>query len=274
MILKKIKTYFAFTKGAIMNVFAYKASAIGWFLGDILTLIILFSLWTAVYANSSEPIINGFSFKEMIFYLVMARIASTFIFSSYSFWIIGEDIYEGNIAMNLIKPINYRVRAYAMSFGSAIGNFLLMFLPLGIIAHTIMYFVLGITFLNPLNLLFFFFSALLAHAIYECFDFLIGQIALYTNAMFGVYLTKLAVFGFLTGAMLPISFFPTWLQQIVRILPFASLIETPILISMNRLSTMEILRSLGIQILWVIGLMIISNYSFKRLAKRVISVGG
>ena len=113
----KFRKYFAFSKAGILDGFAYKFSALGWLLGDIISLLILFFLWQAIYKNSPNDVINGMTFKEMIAYLIYARVATSLVFSTISFWIIGDDIYEGNIAISLIRPINYRYRLLASSFG-------------------------------------------------------------------------------------------------------------------------------------------------------------
>jgi ABC-2 type transport system permease protein len=270
----KFKKYFAFSKGGILDGFAYKFSALGWLLGDLVSLLVLYFLWQAIYQNSPTASINGLDFKGMITYLIFARVASALVFASSSFWIIGQDIYEGSIAFNLIRPINYRYRLLFTSFGNFISAFILMFLPLMVISTILLNVTLGGSIPSVLAIVLFLLSALLSFVIADSLNFLIGEISLFTNALFGLMIIKNVVFSFFSGSLLPSSFFPDWLNQILKFLPFQSMIEKPINILMGNYSSIEILESFLTQLLWVLVLSLACNLSFNKLKKHVVSVGG
>lgn len=269
-----MKKYFAFTKAGILDGFAYKFSAFGWVLGDIVSLFVLFFLWQAVYKNSPTETINGMTFNDMIAYLILARVTTALVFSSMSFWIIGEDIYEGNIAISLIRPINYRYRLLSSSFGSFLSTTVLMFIPLWILAMLLLHFTIGFPIPRLGTHLLFIVSILLSFVIADSLNFLIGEIAVFTNALFGLMITKNIMMSFLSGSLLPSSYFPVWLNNILKYLPFQSMVEKPIMIFLGRLSPSEIVSSLLIQVMWVVILSVLCNLSFNRIKKRVVSVGG
>lgn len=268
------KKYFAFSKAGILDGFAYKFSALGWLLGDMISLLILFFLWQAIYKNATSDMINGMTFKQMIAYLIYARVATTLVFSSISFWIIGDDIYEGNIAISLIRPINYRYRLLASSFGVFLSTAILLFIPLFVLSIALLNLTLGIPIPSLVNIILFLLSAILSFIIADSLNFLMGEIAIFTNALFGLMIIKNIVFSFLSGGLLPSSFFPIWLNTILKFLPFQSMIEKPIMMFLGRLNTQEIIISFLIQIMWIIILSIICNASFNRLKKRIVSAGG
>lgn len=270
----KFKKYLAFTKAGILDGFAYKFSAFGWLLGDIISLLILFFLWQAVYKNSPTEAINGMTFHEMIAYLIFARVATSLAFSSISFWIIGDDIYEGNIAISLIRPINYRYRLLSSSFGVFVSTSILMFIPLWTLSMILLNIIIGIPIPGIGTHLLFILSILLSFVIADSLNFLIGEIAIFTNALFGLMIIKNITFAFLSGSLLPSSYFPDWLSNILKFLPFQSMIEKPIMIFLERLTPHEIISSFLVQILWIVILGFLCNLSFNRLKKRVVSVGG
>lgn len=274
MKIRSIKKYLAFTKGGILDGFAYKFSAFGWLLGDLFTLLILLYLWTAVYQNSPSDVINGLTFNQMITYLILARIVSPLSFSSFSFWSVGTDIYEGNIAISLTKPLNYRNRILFSSLGNYISNFILLFLPVSIAGFTILHFTIGTSIPGILTILLFLISSVLASIIYDTLNFIIGQLAIFTNALFGLMLIKETVLSFLSGSMLPVAFFPQWLQEATKYLPFTGMIQTPVMILMGSYSYQEILLQLLIQFLWVIILHLLAQLSFNGIKKHVVSAGG
>ncbi|VEU82101.1 ABC transporter permease [Acholeplasma hippikon] len=274
MKIKSIKKYLAFTKAGILDGFAYKFNAFGWFLGDVFTILILYFLWQAVYKNSPTDIINGMTFSQMVTYLILARVCSPLIFNGFSFWQLGYDIYEGNIAINLIKPINYRRRTLFSTLGGFIANFILLFLPISVIVFIIFYFLLGVSIPSIPFILLFLLSAFLACIIYDALNFMIAELAIFTNALFGLMLIKDTVLGFLSGSLLPISFFPSWLQGITKYLPFRSIAEVPIMILMEKYSYKEILLEMVLQVVWIVILNLCAQLSFNQIKKHIVSAGG
>ncbi|MDY0209863.1 MAG: ABC-2 family transporter protein [Acholeplasma sp.] len=271
---KNIKKYMAFSKAGILSGFAYKFSAFGWLLGDAISLMILYFLWKAIYQNASSDVINGMTFEEMVSYLIYARIGTTLVFSTASFWIIGEDIYEGNIAISLIRPINYRYRLLATSFGNFLSALILMFVPLMSLSMLLFHFTLEIPIPGILNFGWFFASVILSFMIADSLNFLIGEMALFTNALFGLMIIKNITLSFFSGSLLPSSFFPNWLEITMKFLPFQSMIETPIMILMGKLEGYQLLSTFLMQFVWVFVLNAVCNLSFNAMKKRVVSVGG
>src|SRR5690606_28473529 len=210
-------------------------------------------------SNSPTPIINGLSFTDMLTYLIFARIAANLVYSSSSFFIVGEDIYEGGIALSLIRPMSYRYRVLSNSFGYFLSNIILMIVPLFIVASLILYFVLGVELPSILNIICFLISALLSFVITDGLGFLLGELAIFTNALFGLMLIKNITFTFLSGSLLPSAFFPEWLQNVLKFLPFQSMIENPIMILMGRIEGIEILWTLLIQVIWCLILGFLCN---------------
>lgn len=270
----KYHKYLAFTKAGVLDGFAYKFSAIGWLLGDAISLLILYYLWFAIFQNSPTTLINGMTFKEMITYLIFARVTTTLVFASSSFWILGEDIYQGNIAINLIRPMSYRYRLMFSSFGNFLSAAILMFIPLMSISIILLKVSLGVALPNIFLLVVFIISCLFSFVIADALNFLIGEVSLFTNALFGLMIIKNITMSFFSGSLLPSSFFPSWLNNVLRFLPFKSMVEKPILILMGRLTTSEIIEALVIQLIWVIVLNLLCSFTFSLIKKRVVSVGG
>ncbi|MBM7453567.1 ABC-2 type transport system permease protein [Acholeplasma morum] len=271
---RNIKKYMAFSKAGILSGFAYKFSAFGWLLGDIISLLILYFLWSAIYQNASGDVINGMTFKQMVSYLIYARVATSLVFASASFWIIGEDIYEGNIAISLIRPINYRYRLLAEGFGNFLSSLILMFIPLMTASIILLTITIGAPIPGVLDFVFFFISAILSFMIADSLNFLIGEVALFTNALFGLMIIKNITMSFFSGSLLPSSFFPVWLQNILNFLPFQSMVEKPIMILMGSLNGTELLKAFVIQLIWVLVLNMLCTLTFNGIKKRVVSVGG
>ncbi|MDD3171505.1 MAG: ABC-2 family transporter protein [Bacilli bacterium] len=268
------KKYFAFIKGGILQAFSYKFSIFGWIIGDFIQILILCFLWIAVYKYSPTTEINGFTMPLMLTYLISARIVSQLVFSGDSFWQIGEDIRYGYIANNLIRPINYRKRLMAMDIGSFCGVMIIAFLPVYIISITVLHFVIGVSFPTWYNIILFLISSLASLLIISSFNFIIGQLAFYTGALFGIGIIKNEFMMFLSGGYLPIAFFPEQFQTVLNILPFTSILQTPNFIIMGSYTVPDALIKIIIQFGWVVVFNLLAALTFKGTIKHVTSVGG
>ncbi len=268
------KKYFAFIKGGILQAFSYKFSIFGWILGDFIQIVILCFLWIAIYQYSPTTEINGFTMPMMLTYLISARIVSQLVFSGDSFWQIGEDIRYGYIANNLIRPIDYRKRLMTMDIGNFFGIMIIAFIPIYLLSVTILHFVVGSEFPIWYNILFFLLSSFASLLIISSFNFMIGQLAFYTGALFGIGMIKNELLMFLSGGYLPIAFFPEKIQTVLNILPFTSILQTPNYILMGKYGITETLIKILIQFGWAIVFNLLAGLTFKQTIKHVTSVGG
>jgi hypothetical protein len=135
------KKYHGFIRGSFLNFFAFRGEILGWVLQDVVTLFIMVFLWFAIYKENANAAINGFSYPEMMAYLVVASISGQWINNGSTFRSVNKDISEGQISSWLTKPVSYRGKNFACSLGNCLGNFVLFFLPLAIIA--LLVFTLG-----------------------------------------------------------------------------------------------------------------------------------
>ncbi len=87
-------------------------------------------------------------------------------------------------------------------------------------------------------------------------------------------MTKEIVTTLLSGALVPLQFFPEAIQRVLELLPFQAIYHVPLmLITSADLTFADCLRLLGTQVFWVVTLFAISRLFFSR-ALRVLTVSG
>lgn len=117
-------------------------------------------------------------------------------------------------------------------------------------------------------------SILLSFFIYIYFDYCFGMLAFVTTYIFGMNIIKNAALNFLTGRLIPISFFPEILQKIFSFLPFTAMTYVPVMIYLGKYSGMQVLTQLGKQALWVVILSLLGSFLWKKIEKRIVILGG
>lgn len=270
--MKTIKTYLPFTKGVMQAFMAYRANFYVYILGDLFQTVVLIYIWFAIYASSTQDVIRGFTFTEMVSYVVISTLTSMLI-SNEVHWDISHDVQSGNIAMHLIKPLNYQVLKLFSALGSIVINFIFLFFPLWLIYGVYNFIHLG-NLPSLLTLLPYILSVVLSMFILFYINYLFGLAAFFVEYVFGFIFAKEAVMRLLSGQLIPLSFFPNSVLTVFKYLPFAGLVYTPTMIYLGKYTSNTLWFHLGIQFAWVLLLMFITRMIWKKAVKRLTIMGG
>lgn len=265
----KLKKYLTLTRAGIIEALQFRLSFLVMVIGNLLYLIVVYFLWKAIYASAGTDVVNGMSFTDTLIYLVLATALFNFM-EMYTVWEIGRNIQSGKIVLDLLKPMEYRKYLFWSYSGSFVTQFFLTFLPtfiaVAIVTHGAI--PLGI------NIIYFVLSVVMAVSINYSIDFLVGTICLYTESIWGINIMKQVIVLLLSGATIPIAFFPEPLKTIVHYLPFQSIYNAPLSLLLDgNPDTKTILSTLGTQLIWCIIMIVISKL-FWKISLRQITVNG
>lgn len=258
---------------------AYRSTIVMWLIISFVDIFFIVFLYEAIYRNSPNGLnstINGFTFNEMIIYMV-----TTFLFSflmsagdtSYSMF---NDIKDGTIVNTLTKPVSYRLRQLFTYLGVFTFHFSIVALPL-LTAAYIVFFAMGMMQVSAttfvVNVLFFLVFAILAGLINDAISYFIGLMVFFTDHLFGLNMARTSIQGFLGGQMVPLAYMGK-LGVAFSFTPFAFLNSVPVLTLMCKLSVTDILIYLAIAIAWLVGIEFANHLIFKSAIKRLTVQGG
>ena len=106
------------------------------------------------------------------------------------------------------------------------------------------------------------------------FDYCFGMLSFVTTYIFGMTIIKNAMLNFLTGKLIPISFFPAAVQKVFSFLPFTAMTYVPVMIYLGKYSTEQMIWELGKQAFWAIVLCLLGSFLWKKIEKRIVILGG
>lgn len=175
--------------------------------------------------------------------------------------------------MKLIHPINYRTEVLFRVLGQNIYNVLFTGVPVFVLVSSVRYFSHGIP-PDAVNLSCFLLSCILGFFMYFYFNFIFGLSAFFITNVWGMHMLKGAIISFLSGMMIPVGFFPQWLQKILSFMPFNSLVYTPVMIYLGKYEGPALLSVLLIQLVWLIIFAVLGAFFWKRAVKRLTISGG
>ncbi len=270
---KKLKIYLPFTSNEIKRNMAYKGAFYLFVFCTTFSSFINFFLWKAIYGSAQNAILGGMSWDEMVVYVFMSYVTSTLIMVGIS-ENVSEDVVKGTVAMNLIKPIDYRTSLIFQALGTSIYRF---FVPSVLVWTGVEVYRVAVMkgeLPSPLTVLLYLCSMLFSFLLYVLFDFCFGMIAFFTTYIFGLSMAKAAFLAFLTGQLIPLSFFPEAVQKVFEFLPFSSMVYTPVMIYLGKYSGQELLFVLGRQLIWIAALYGLGSLIWRRVTRRLVVLGG
>ena len=270
---KKLRVYWPFALNQIKSNFVYKGRFYLYILRNFFGMFIYYYLWMAIYASSDTGVMGGFSRNEMLLYVFMSYTISDIVMVNIS-GEIGRDVIDGNVAMNLIKPIDYRMRLVSEGFGRMVYRIVVPSLFIWIALEIYKVTKLGMPCSSPVMVAAFLLSLLFSFLIYIFFDYCFGMLAFLTTYIFGMNIIKGAVLNFLTGRLIPISFFPAVMQKVFEFLPFTAMTYVPVMIYLGKYSGEEVGWQLLKQAFWVVVLYLLGSFLWKKIEKRIVILGG
>tara|TARA_R110000868_G_scaffold72133_5_gene210406 strand:- start:117 stop:914 length:798 start_codon:yes stop_codon:yes gene_type:complete len=187
------------------------------------------SLWQALYVDDSI-VLQGFNLKEMLHYQSWSLVIVLLAQSSNGVNL-SEDIRLGRISKYMVYPFNFWEfhTASFLSFQTlqiviaGICLSLLFVLDI-VVVDNYSHLIIGIAY--SLFVGFFWFSV----------QYFTGLMAFWLDETWTMRAVFQIIVNFLSGAVIPLPFFPTWAQDILVYTPFPSLTYTPIRIFMGDLS--------------------------------------
>ena len=212
--------YWAIFRTQLVNSLAYPIDLLGRSLLIVLFMWIFMNLWRVTYGATGASSIAGLTLADTMWYLMMAE--AVMLSKHELSETISEQVKDGSVAYLLNKPINFILYHFAAGLGDSVlafgGNL--------IIGSAVVWLMVG----APPAITGWLLAAvavLFAWLLDFCFSALIGLSAFVvedSKAFRWIYQKFLLVLG---GLLIPLDFFPAWLQTISLNLPFAWIIYGP-----------------------------------------------
>jgi ABC-2 type transport system permease protein len=240
--------YRALAIAAIQRAIAYRGTTLLSLLSGLVWVAMLYYLWRTVYAD--RPRLGNFDWGQMRTYILVSYAVSALISFSSAARILSV-VRSGDIAMELLRPVDYLLFQLAQSFGSALIEGLLG----GVIALLLGFSLLEIA--PPASAsaaLLFLFSVGIGFLIKFLITFMVALLCFWTKNGLGLIWAQTAVISLFSGALIPLQLLPGWLQSAALAAPFQGIVYTPVMIYMGAIEGAALWWSLGVQLFWVVAL--------------------
>jgi ABC-2 type transport system permease protein len=218
--MKQLIKYWAILQTSLINSLAYPGELIGRSLIMIPFMWIFYQLWKVTFAAGGVDTINGLTLRDTLWYLMLAEtleLSKPFLTRT-----ISDNVKDGSIAYLLNKP--YSFLGYHLS--NSLGETVFRGLVSALLGSLLVFWLVG----PPPSITGFLIvipAMIGAWVLNFCIAALIGLSAFVVEDVTAfAWIYQKAAF-MLGGLMIPLDFYPLWLQTSARALPFSSMIYAP-----------------------------------------------
>jgi ABC-2 type transport system permease protein len=225
-------------------------------------------LWEAIYGVQKE--LGGFTLAQMTTYVAVSWMARAFYFNNLDREIANE-IRDGSVAIQFIRPYNYLFVKLMQGFGEGIFRLFLFMVP-GLAIVCLIFPVKLPT--DPSVWLLYFVMLIFSFLINTQINMLVGLFAFFVENNEGMLRMKRVLVDLFSGVVVPISFFPGWLAVTMKWLPFQAITYLPSSVFTGRTTGHDVWLVLGVQLLWFLVLIIPISLVWRQARSRLFVQGG
>jgi ABC-2 type transport system permease protein len=263
-----LKKYIRHILCAIQETMAYRASYFVNIISQSISYMAIFFLWKAVYA--AGPVIGDMGWSDMQGYLLISLFTSALISGSSEFRV-SRSIWSGNIAVELVRPVDYQKANFAITVGNGLAEGVLV-AALGLLFAVLIGFSTPPG--HPITWLYFLLAMMFSFTIKFLVVYIFGLFTFWTTGGMGLAWIRKGITDFFSGAIIPLSFFPGWLQGISNVLPFRGIVFVPGTIFIERMPESQILLSFALDIAWIVALWYLAKFVWYFAMRKVTIHGG
>ena len=222
----------------------------------------------ALYENRDD--IGGYDPSDAVTYVwfVQAMLMAVYAFGWFE---VAFRIRSGDIATDLARPLDPLRYWLAFDLGRALYHFAFR----GIAPFLVGMLVFDIRLPeSPATWVWLALSLVLAVVVSFGFRFLYNLVAFWLTDYRGVGWLAMGVSFVLSGFVLPLPFFPDWLEAIARVLPFAAMVQIPIDVFLEQATGAEVAGLLLLQALWAVILLCLARIVLGAAIRQLVVQGG
>lgn len=266
-----MRKYFEYIKNAFKESLAYRVEYFLGIAGTLFRLLVQLYLWRALLGQSEQAStdMGVITLSEMTTYVLMSTIISTLVYSNV-IENIDDRIRNGQISMDLIKPINFKTYMFCSMIGRSFFNFLFQLLP--ILAIGLIF--IGIEYPSIQNLLLFCVTLVNAIIIMFLISYSLGLIAFWTIRIWEADMLLGTLIRLFSGAWIPLWFFPKILVNISNFLPFRLVYFVPISVFLGKVELVDCMYLLIQQLIWIVVLFGVTRLMWHIAIRKLIIQGG
>lgn len=269
MLARSVRLYLELARSGYRRYAAYPAATWAGVFTNVVFGLVIGSILLALYSDTRDTV-GGYTRQDALTYTWMTQGLLTTVYI-WGWSEVSWRIRTGAIVTDLARPVDPLWAALATDLGRAAYHGLYRGLPP--VALGVLLFDLTAP-AGPLVWAAVAASIMLAVVVSFAFRMLYNLTAFWLTDNRGVMVLSLVTANLLSGFVIPVAFFPGWLETIARLTPFPSMVQVPVDIAVGASDGAGMLGALAIQAGWTAALLALARAILAAGTRRVVIQGG
>jgi ABC-2 type transport system permease protein len=263
-----VKAYVTLARTAAAVLYVYRTNFLLVLVGTVVQAVALYAIWAAL-AEAAPDRLAGFTWAQMKGYLLVT-FAGNALLSGYTDLLLAGRVLSGMVALDLTKPLDFQLARFA----EALGYLSVELIAVLSIGTALLLSFGGVPVPDGGQAALFIVSLCAVVPLKFGIVYLTGVVCFWTQSYQGVSWARIAVSTILSGSLVPIAFYPQWLQWLCQLSPFPGMVSTPALIFLGRAQGGDALVLVAWQCAWIVALWLAGRLAFHRGARQITVHGG
>jgi ABC-2 type transport system permease protein len=229
-------------------------------------------LWRSVYAGSGKASLEGFSYDEMIAYLLLTHISRMFSSMPNLAAGIARDIREGTLKRYLVQPLD--LIGYLLSYRVAhkVSYIVTSALPYALLFFVCRRYFHG--FPDALTFAAYLLSLIMAFLVGFFFETCVGMVGFWFLEVTSVLYITMTLKFFISGQMFPLDLLPEPWLSILKFLPFQYMAYFPAVVFLGKIHGADLAWGLLAEASWAVAFMFLARFLYRLGLRRYSAFGG
>ena len=270
--LAAFRKYYKIFRASLVERMTYRGD---FFFGTILRFLPLITtilLWRAIYDGAGESRLAGFSYREMIAYLLLTNISRMFSSMPGLAGGIARDIREGTLKRYMLQPVDMIGYLLCYRVAHKVAYIVTSFIPYALLFYVCRDYFDG--FPDGLTLAAYALSLVLGFLVGFFFEASVGTVGFWFLEVTSLLYIVMTLNFFISGHMLPLDLLPAPWGTILKALPFQYMAYFPAVVFLGKVKGMALVYYLLAELFWVLFFLVTARLLYRLGLRRYSAYGG
>ena len=263
-----MRLFWEVVRRAFRRHLTYRAAALAGLVTNIFFGLVRASVLVALYGD--REVVAGLDVQSVITYTGLTQAVIVYL-SIFGWFDLMNAVHQGEITADLLKPMRLFSFWLAQDLGRALVGLALRGFTIMLVYALIfdITYPVGVAQWAALGV-----SLGLSWLLSFAYRFLVNLTAFWSPDARGIGRFAFVIVMFLSGFLMPLRFFPDWVQRLAYLTPFPHMLNTVVEVYLGTLTGPALVQALLAQALWAVGLVGLCQFVLARATRRLVILGG
>jgi ABC-2 type transport system permease protein len=270
--LATFRKYFKIFRASLVERMTYRGDFLFGTILRFLPMITTILLWRAIYDGAGQSSLAGFSYRDMIAYLLLTNISRMFSSMPGLAGGIARDIREGTLKRYMLQPVDMIGYLLCYRIAHKVAYIVTSFIPYALLFYVCRSYFDG--FPDALTMAAFFLSLVLGFLVGFFFEASVGTVGFWFLEVTSLLYIVMTLNFFISGHMLPLDLLPAPWSTILKALPFQYMAYFPAVVFLGKVKGMALVYYLLAELFWVLFFLVMARVLYRFGLRRYSAYGG